>query len=414
MNKFKIGSFIYKNAHFLQLGINSLAVLGIEHYRHVYDNYIPTFLNHSTLTNPTILLVASVYSIISLTKIHNRISIWHNIANSLIEKKSFNSNIQEDNIDKIKRVFFYTEDDNRNKLNLKNVSRQLKSHLSNWDINYYQLIDQPIKDELLKDLKNKPYLAMSLIADNDKLFEFLWQINHQKFNEKDLLLIKKMTKQIESEKKFVDRHIKGKSFCNTQAINELSKPEIFQTLPDCVQDFLLSYTTDEKLSINKKELLKNLKGEIVSYFSNNEVEKLNKKNLAEIEVQLDKIAHLEIENKNKLLNILKTISEKQLSTLEYFTLSNSAENLEKNYFVKNSLNSLFSSIKDELEQIIQAQLVTKKEEALKLLQEKVFNAINMRIGKINEKYETIEITLLDSIGQKIDLQQKTNIKSLKL
>lgn len=416
MNKFKVGSFIYKNANFLQLGINSLAVLGIEHYRHVYDNYIPTFLNHSTLTTPTILLIASVYSIVSLTKIYHRTSIWHNIANSLIEKKPFNHNIQEDNLYKIKKVLFYTEDNNRNrnKISLKNISRQLKSHISNWEINYSQIINQPINNDVLKDFKNKPYLAMSLIADNDKLFEFLWQINNHKFNEEDLIFAKKAIKQIESEKKFIDRHMKGKSFCNIKAITELSKPEVFQSLPEVIQHFLLNYTNDEKLTPNKKELLKNLTGEIVSYFSNEDVEKNNKKNLASIEILLDKISHITDEEKQKLLNILNSISEKQLSTLEYFTLSNSTENLQQNYFVKNSLNILFSSIQDELAQITQAQLVTQKENVLRSIQEKVFDAIDIRIKKINEKYELIEVSLLDSIGQKIELHQKSSMKSLKL
>lgn len=414
MNKFKVGSFLYKNAHFLQLGINSLAVLGIEHYRPLYDSYIPTFLGHSILSTPAVLLIASIYSIVSLTKVYNRTSIWNNMANTLMDKKPFNYAIQKDNLDKIRQVLFYTEDNNRHQLNLKNISRQLKSHLSMWDTNYSLLIDKPIDNEYVQSFKNKPYLAMSLITDNDKLFELLWQINGKKFSNKDLNFIQKTIKQIESEKNFVDRHIKGKSFCNIKAITELSQPEVFQSLPEPVQHFLVNYTSDEKLSQNKKELLKNLKGEIVSYFSSDEVEKNNKKNLANIEILLDKINCVAREEKKELLTILKTLSEKQLSTLEYFTLSNNTENLEQNYFTKNSLNILFSSIQDELNQIIQAQLVSQKEEVLNNLKEKVFMVVHLRIEKINEKFDAIEHSLIESIGNKIELQQKANIKSLKL
>lgn len=413
MNKFKTGSFIYKNAHFLQLGFNTLGVWGAIHYHHVYEHFIPNNLNKPLAFNSFIVLFASVYTMFSLAKMSDRQSFWYKIADKLIELKSYKSEEVKDNLERIRNTLFYLEDDIRNKLNMNEVARRLNSHLSSWEINY-SILKQPISDNLLSSFKNKPYLAMSLLSSNNSVFKFLWEINEQKFNQKDLKWIEKIIRQSDFDKKFVNCLGKGKTFCNLEAIKKFSSPEIFQTLPSIVQDFLLNYTSEENLDSNKKNLLKDLKGEVVSYFSNTDIEKDNKKNIANIHVLLDKIQSIQPEEKKVLLEIFNNIHQKQMSTLEYFTLSNNSVNLEENYFIKNSLSMFFDSIVQELRELFYAQLVTQKPELLEELKNKALASIQVRIEKINQRYEEVEKLLITNIGEKIELKQKSNSKILKI
>ena len=88
--------------------------------------------------------------------------------------------------------------------------------------------------------------------------------------------------------------------------------------------------------------------------------------------------------------------------------------MEENYFIKNSLSMFFDSIVQELRELFYAQLVTQKPELLEELKNKALASIQVRIEKINQRYEEVEKLLITNIGEKIELKQKSNSKILEI
>ena len=74
----------------------------------------------------------------------------------------------------------------------------------------------------------------------------------------------------------------------------------------------------------------------------------------------------------------------------------------------------FDSIVQELRELFYAQLVTQKPELLEELKNKALASIQVRIEKINQRYEEVEKLLITNIGEKIELKQKSNSKILKI